>query len=146
LSIDAGNPVAELDPTGIDLYVPTISSLRRRHGDRSRAELLRCALDEGVRLVVATDGSHGSFALGVDQPMVSADAAPGPIRSTLGAGDVFHGALLAGLEHDLAMVDCLRYANLVAGRSCRGLDGRSAIPTHDQVVAAMRTDPEQEDV
>jgi sugar/nucleoside kinase (ribokinase family) len=51
------------------------------------------------------------------------------IVSTLGAGDVFHGALLAGLVHDLPLREALVQANACAALSCRALDGRSAIPT-----------------
>lgn len=136
-SIDAGNPIPGFSPAGLDLYVPTIGALRRRYGRPERSELLAAALDEGAELVVATDGPHGSFALGVEQPLVSAPAHPGAVLSTLGAGDVFHGALLAAIQHGLPIETCLRYANLAAFRSCQGLDGRSAIPTHDEVVAAL---------
>ncbi|MEO1064537.1 MAG: PfkB family carbohydrate kinase [Actinomycetota bacterium] len=136
-SIDAGNPIPGFSPAGLDLYVPTIGALRRRYGRPERSELLAAALDEGAELVVATDGPHGSFALGVEQPLVSAPAHPGAVLSTLGAGDVFHGALLAAIQHGLPIETCLRYANLAAFRSCQGLDGRSAIPTHAEVVAAL---------
>jgi sugar/nucleoside kinase (ribokinase family) len=52
------------------------------------------------------------------------------VLSTLGAGDVFHGALLAAVVRGLALPACLSYANVVAALSCHGLDGRTAIPTH----------------
>lgn len=141
LSIDAGNPVQGFDPSGLDLYVPTVRVLRQRYGDLDRPSLLGRAVDDGALLVVATDGSHGSIAFGIDQPFVSAPALAGPVRSTLGAGDVFHGALLAAMERGIAMGDALRYANLVAYRSCQGLDGRSAVPTHDEVVASLDDQP-----
>jgi len=48
--------------------------------------------------------------------------------STLGAGDVFHGALLAGLVRELPLEEALADANAVAAASCAALDGRSAIP------------------
>ncbi len=140
LSVDGGNPIEGFDPTGLDLYVPTISALRRRLGDVDRAELLARAVAEGAHLVVATDGGDGSFALGSDHEAVHVPAVTGPVLSTLGAGDVFHGALLAARHHGLGLRDCLRYANLVAYRSCQGLDGRSAIPGHDEVVAELALD------
>jgi sulfofructose kinase len=59
------------------------------------------------------------------------------VVSTLGAGDVFHGALLAAVRRGYLLPDCLAYANVVAALSCRGLDGRSAIPTHDEVVQQL---------
>ncbi|MFW2381950.1 MAG: carbohydrate kinase family protein [Acidimicrobiales bacterium] len=136
-SVDAGNPIDGFDPNGLDLYGPTIGALRTRYGDLDYQDLLGRAVEDGARLVVATDGGNGSFALGTDQPLISAEAVTGPILSTLGAGDVFHGALLAAIQHDLPISDCLRYANLVAYRSCQGLDGRSAIPTHRETLVAL---------
>jgi sulfofructose kinase len=73
----------------------------------------------------------------VDQPLISVEAVVGEVLSTLGAGDVFHGALLAAIQHGLGLEDCLRYANLVAFRSCQGLDGRSAIPRHDEIMSEL---------
>jgi len=57
----------------------------------------------------------------------------GDIILTLGAGDVFHGALLAQLLEGLSLNDALMRANVVAALSCKGLDGQSAIPTKDQL-------------
>jgi sulfofructose kinase len=51
-----------------------------------------------------------------------------PVVSTLGAGDVFHGALLAQLVRDVPLPEALAAANEIAALSCRALDGRSAIP------------------
>ena len=57
--------------------------------------------------------------------------------STLGAGDVFHGALLACLVRELPLRDALTRANACAALSCRALDGRSAIPTWDELEQAV---------
>jgi sulfofructose kinase len=137
LSVDGGNPIPGFRPAGVDLYVPTVEALARRYGDLPVDDLLTAALDEGARSVVATRGAAGAVAATGDGTRV---AAPGhevaPI-STLGAGDVFHGALLAAVVHGLSLQACLRYANVAAALSCRGLDGRSAIPTHDEVLAAL---------
>jgi sulfofructose kinase len=146
LSVDGGNQIEGFDPIGVDLYVPTISALRRRLGsDLERADLLARAVADGSHLVVATDGRDGSFALGPDHELVHVPAVTGPVRSTLGAGDVFHGALLAARHRGLGLRDCLRYANLVAYRSCQGLDGRSAIPPHDEVVDELSLDAHRDE-
>lgn len=137
LSVDAGNPIDGFNPDGVDLYVPTISALRARYGDRDPEQLLAAAISEGARTVVATSGGAGSFARRADHGFVHVPGQRGALLSTLGAGDVFHGALLAALHHGLGLRDCLGYANFVAFRSCQGLDGRSAIPTHLEVVAAL---------
>jgi len=56
--------------------------------------------------------------------------------STLGAGDVFHGALLAQLVEDRPLEESLTRANRVAALSCRALDGRSAIPTARELLGS----------
>jgi sulfofructose kinase len=137
LSVDAGNPIDGFDPDGVDLYVPTVTSLRARYGeDLGVDRLLDAALRDGARAVIATDGANG--AIGADAggrfrvPAYRAD-----IVSTLGAGDVFHGALLAGVVLGLRLEDATRLATTVAALSCRALDGRSAIPTADELDAHL---------
>jgi sulfofructose kinase len=131
LSVDAGNPVEGCSVDGVDLYVPTISSLRERYGDLGAAALLGAAVEEGARLVVATDGSSGAYVLGRDHPFVHVPTAPGEIRSTLGAGDVFHGALLAGIAGRLDPIAATAFASRIAVASCAGIDGRSSVPRID---------------
>lgn len=139
LSVDAGNPAEGLSLDGVDLYVPTVAALRRRYGERSTDDLLRAAVTDGVRTVVATDGARGAYLLGTDEPLVHVPAIRGDVRSTLGAGDVFHGALLAAIDRGLPRPDAVAYAGAVAFASCDGLDGRSAIPDHETTLSILRT-------
>jgi sulfofructose kinase len=134
VSVDAGNPIDGFSPNGVDLYVPSVQALGRVFGDRDADALLDAALAEGARTVVATRGGAGSIAATADGERASAPAHPVQVVSTLGAGDVFHGALLAAVQRGYPLPDWLAYANVVAALSCRGLDGRSAIPTHEEVV------------
>jgi sugar/nucleoside kinase (ribokinase family) len=68
---------------------------------------------------------------------VRAEAVACDAVSTLGAGDVFHGALLAWLLRDAPLDEALRAANAAAALSCRALDGRSAIPTRAELEAVV---------
>jgi sulfofructose kinase len=131
LSVDAGNPVPELDLASVALYGPTESALRDGFGDAGRA------LEAGAELVVVTRGPNGSVAYTRDGDVVEAPAFPVDAVSTLGAGDVFHGALLAQLVHDVALGQALAAANACAALSCRALDGRSAIPTADELESML---------
>ena len=137
VSVDAGNPIDGFTPKGVDLYVPTIEALIKVYGNRSLDELLSAALADGARTVVATGGATGSVAATADGERCSAPAHQIDVISTLGAGDVFHGALLAAVHRGHPLPACLEYANVVAALSCRGLDGRSAIPTHDEVLRRL---------
>ena len=121
LSIDGGNPIDGLDLAGVALYAPTQAALARDFGTAE------AALEAGAELVVVTRGEDGSTAHTPD----GAIQAPGhavEVVSTLGAGDVFHGALLAAFVRDLPLSEALALANRIAALSCRGLDGRSEIP------------------
>ena len=129
LSIDAGNPVEGLDVAGVALYGPTEAALERDFGTAE------AALAAGAELVVVTRGAQGCTAY-TKAGAVEAHAIPieDPV-STLGAGDVFHGALLAALVRERPLADALAFANECAALSCRALDGRSAIPTLEEVRA-----------
>ena len=58
-------------------------------------------------------------------------------RGTLGAGDVFHGALIAQIIQGFELSVALHRANAVAALSCRGLDGQSMIPTTAELNAFL---------
>jgi sulfofructose kinase len=129
LSIDAGNPIDGLDLAGVALYGPTETRLERDFGSAE------AALAAGAGLVVVTRGERGATAWTAAGEVVEAPAAPlaDPV-STLGAGDVFHGALLAALVREEPLAAALTFANRAAALSCRALDGRSAIPTLEEVM------------
>lgn len=133
LSIDAGNDIAGLRLAGVDLFVPTVEALRRRYGVLPIADLVRRAHDEGAVSVVATRGGDGCYVSAPGVPLTHVAGFTVEVVSTLGAGDVFHGALVACLARGFDLVEAARYANAVAALSCRALDGRSGIPTFDDV-------------
>ncbi|TFB63481.1 ribokinase [Cryobacterium sp. Hz7] len=155
LAVDAGNPIAGLDISLLDLYVPTAASLAAQYGQLETAEGVEkaagLALAEGARAVVATSGSDGStawwsaeFAKGTNPGPVHVPASGGiEIMSTLGAGDVFHGALLSAICRGLDWPEALRQANDTAALSCRALDGRSAVPTLDELFQLYVGQPER---
>lgn len=136
LSVDAGNTIDDFDLSGTTLYVPTAESLRRRYRS-DLDEALDCALAGGAETVVATMAARGSIAACADGTRHRAPGVDTDVVSTLGAGDVFHGALLAASVRGLPMQRRLEYANTVAALSCRGLDGRSAIPTDAEAQACI---------
>ena len=116
LSVDGGNPIEDLDLERVDLYAPTETT------------------DDGRRakITVVTRGAHGCIAYASGET-IELPGFPVQAVSTLGAGDVFHGALLACIARGLPLRDALVRANACAALSCRALDGRSAIPTWDEL-------------
>lgn len=147
LSVDAGNPIHGYRAANTELYAPTRDALIERYARPDTAneiESLLCrATDDGARIAVATGGADGSFAFSRESGAVRAPTPPALIISTLGAGDVFHGALLAGLtlaENCVlpgGLADALAYATAAASLSCRGIDGRSQIPSHDETMLSL---------
>lgn len=136
VSFDGGNVDREYDLGQVDLYAPTERALLARYPGRALADAIAAATAEGPDLVVVTRGDQGSVAAGRTSS-VTAEAAPfeTDVVSTLGAGDVFHGALLAALLDGMNLHEALRRANAAAVMSCRALDGRSAIPTRAELEA-----------
>lgn len=129
LSVDAGNPIPGFSPRGVALYVPTLERLQAEYGaDLPVESLLQKAIDDGASAVVATAGANGAWVKAGNTSAVHVPATPADIVSTLGAGDVFHGALLAAVAAGMPLVDAAAYAGRIASASCAGLDGRSAIP------------------
>jgi sugar/nucleoside kinase (ribokinase family) len=137
ISVDLGIPVAGFSVQGIDIFAPAHVQLVALYGQKPVPELLQAAVKRGAKCAVGTAGSAGSWAMTADGASCHVPAYRGEIISTLGAGDVFHGALLAAITRGRPLAECLAYANITAALSCRGLDGRSAIPHHAEVQAAL---------
>jgi sulfofructose kinase len=136
ISIDGGNPIADLSLEGISLFVPTEAQLALRYPSLNHEQAMAHALNEGAETVVVTRGRDGSAAAARTNDGVAFEYALAPrvdTVSTLGAGDVFHGALLAALVDARPLREALAFANAAAALSCRGLDGRSAIPSRAEL-------------
>lgn len=137
LSVDDGNVIPDLDLSAVDLHVPTLDALTKRYGARPADELADQAVRDGALTVVVTCGRDGSFAVTTTGERHHVATPDVEVVSTLGAGDVFHGALLAAVSRGMRLEASLRYATTAATLSCRGVDGRSAIPGHDEAIRHM---------
>jgi sulfofructose kinase len=141
LSVDAGNPLPDQRLRGIDLYVPTLAVLQARYGgngstgDRITAAFA-AARNDGAEAIVATAGSDGTYLMS-DGEVEHVAAFFVDVESTLGAGDVFHGALLAGLVHGQTLSMAVLGANAAAALACTRLDGRSGIPNRSELAAFL---------
>jgi sulfofructose kinase len=138
LSVDAGNPIPGLTLAGVDLYVPTAATILERYSTRDIGEAMTAARREGAAEVVVTAGGAGCYTL-AENTVVYVPAIEAEIVSTLGAGDVFHGALLATLVAGQPLVDAVAAANATAAMSCRTIDGRSGIPTSAELAMFLVT-------
>lgn len=123
LSIDIGYTYPGLKSSDYDLYAPS---------ENITTDVSSAAVDKN--LVVVSKGGEGSiYSDGIESGEVS--AIKQEIVSTLGAGDVFHGALVAAQVWGKSPRESVEIANIVAGLSCRALDGQSGIPTKAELDA-----------
>jgi sulfofructose kinase len=142
VSLDGGNRVGDLSLDGVDLYAPTETALLDRYPGRGIEDALAAAVREGPRIVIATRGPKGSVAAVRDGGAIRIERVSAPdvrVVSTLGAGDVFHGALLAALVDGRDIGTAMAWANAAAAMSCGALDGRSAIPSRGELEAFLET-------
>jgi sulfofructose kinase len=125
LSIDIGYDTPGLNAADYDLYAPS---------ENITTDVSTAARDKNI--VVVSKGGEGSvYSDGIESGIVPAISAE--IVSTLGAGDVFHGALVAAQVWNKPIAEAVAIANTVAGLSCRGLDGQSGIPTKAELTAYL---------
>ena len=125
LSIDIGYATEGLNPGDYDLYAPS---------ENITTDTTSAVKDKNI--VVISQGERGSlYCDGLSSGSVPAINAE--ILSTLGAGDVFHGALVATQVWNKEISEAVLIANTVAGLSCRGLDGQSGIPRKNELDAYL---------
>jgi len=128
ISFDAGYNVADFDASEVDLFVPTDRQMALRYPDLQLGAAVERDAINAKNIAVATQGSLGSTGYSRESGLVHAAGFAVEVVSTLGAGDVFHGALLAQVIQGYKLEEALQRANAVAALSCRGLDGQSMIP------------------
>jgi sulfofructose kinase len=137
ISFDAGYGVENFDPSLVDLFVPTDRQMSLRYPGVSLSVALENDSTKSGNTVVATQGSAGSSGYSPETGLVTASGFKVEVTSSLGAGDVFHGALIAQIIQGFELSQALRRANAVAALSCRGLDGQSMIPTTAELNAFL---------
>ena len=125
LSIDIGYAAEGLNSGDYDLYAPS---------ENITTDTTSAVKDKNI--VVISQGEKGSlYCDGLSSGSVPAINTQ--ILSTLGAGDVFHGALVAAQVWNKEISEAVLIANTVAGLSCRGLDGQSGIPSKNELDAYL---------
>ena len=125
LSIDIGYATPGLNSADYDLFAPS---------ENITTDVSTAKQDKNI--VVVSKGGEGSvYSDGLNSGVVPAISTE--IVSTLGAGDVFHGALVAAQVWNRPIEEAVAIANTVAGLSCRALDGQSGIPTKAELDAFL---------
>ena len=116
--------------------------LRDFHGaDPQEADLgalLRCS-DCGEGVVGVTNGAEGIRWMenGTIRHILPPPL-PGPLTDTLGAGDIWHGALALALAEEQGLTNAMRFANAAATLKCAGASGRNGAPRREEVERFLR--------
>ncbi len=97
---------------------------------------LREILNLGPGVALITLGESGSVGL-EGTKLVEQEALDVFVADTSGAGDAFAGAFAFAQLHGWPLERAVPFANAAAGLVCRSLGARSALPTVEEVVAAM---------
>lgn len=128
ISLDHGNEIKNFNPALVDIYVPSDVRLLEINPGLDLTNAVTAQANKYDQDVIVTAGSGGSLGM-IGKQLVSSPSVDVEVISTLGAGDVFHGAIVVQYLQQQSPKEMLRRANAVAGLSCQGIDGRSAIPT-----------------
>ncbi len=97
----------------------------------------RLALDMGPRVVVQTEGADGSRTVSADESFHTPAFAV-EVVDTTGAGDVFHGAYIAGLLHGWDLRTVALFSSAVSALKCTRLGGRAGIPRFDEALKFLK--------
>lgn len=110
--------------------------LRVAECDNYEQALLRMA-GWGPRVVIGTQGEQGCVAV-IEGETVRIPAYGVAAVDTTGAGDVFHGAFLAGWLQGMPLLENIRFAAAASALKCTKIGGRAGIPTREQALALVR--------
>jgi sulfofructose kinase len=114
------------------------AALRQLTGCEDPAEGLASLARRACNWIAVTDGARGTW-FGEAGAIAHEPAHAVVAVDTLGAGDVFHGALALGLAEGRPERLAVRFANAAAALKCtRFGGGRAGAPSREEVEAFMR--------
>ncbi|MFF0716893.1 5-dehydro-2-deoxygluconokinase [Streptomyces bauhiniae] len=106
-------------------------------GTREPHAAARALLDAGAELAVVKQGPKGVLAVHRDGETAEVPPLPVTVLNGLGAGDAFGGSLAHGLLAGWPLEKAMRHANAAGAIVASRLECSSAMPTPDEVAAAL---------
>lgn len=106
-------------------------------GTREPHAAARALLAAGVELAVVKQGPKGVLAVHRDGGSAEVPPLPVTVLNGLGAGDAFGGSLCHGLLQGWDLETVMRHANAAGAIVASRLECSSAMPTPDEVSAAL---------
>ena len=105
-------------------------------GIKNYAEALLAMSHRGAKIVIGTQGASGCMAV-IGESVFRFPAYEVPARDTTGAGDVFHGAFLAGYFKGMDLETNIKFASAVSALKCMEVGGRAGIPSYEDALSFM---------
>ncbi len=123
----------------VDYFMPGIAFAERLTGETEPFCAAKTLLKYGGKAVILTNGAEGVYVCAPDDEF-HVPAFRVPVVDTTGAGDVFHGAFVAGLQKGYALRQAVTFASAVAALKCSKLGGQAGIPTFQETLEFLEQD------
>jgi 5-dehydro-2-deoxygluconokinase len=135
---DSARPFYEEALRHTTVAVGNLDEVEVATGVREPRAAAQALLDAGVELAVVKQGPKGVLA--VNSKGESAEVPPLPVTvlNGLGAGDAFGGTLCHGLLEGWDLETIMRHANAAGAIVASRLECSSAMPTTDEIDAALK--------
>lgn len=111
-----------------DVYIASEFFYDQMYGNEAFERNCAEVKAKGPGIVVFTRGDKGCVGLS-DEGFFSLPAFKVDVADTVGAGDVYHGAFIAGLLTGRSVKDTARFASAVSAIKCTRIGGRAGIPS-----------------
>jgi sugar/nucleoside kinase (ribokinase family) len=138
IDADSGRDAAPGDMKLVDVAVVSEFYYRAYFDGVPYEEACKRLLAMGPELIVFTLGERGCVGMDRDG-YFEIPAFRVPVADTTGAGDVFHGAFIAGLLKGWSVGESDRFASAAAAIKCTRIGGRAGIPDLKTTMLFMKT-------
>ncbi|MBS6955321.1 MAG: carbohydrate kinase family protein [Enterocloster asparagiformis] len=122
----------------VDVFVASEFVYEAMFQDRDYEANCRKVMERGPEIVVFTFGEKGCVGLS-REGYFELPAYHVEVVDTVGAGDVYHGAFLAGLLKGWTVEKTAQFSSAVSAIKCTRIGGRAAIPDMETVMRFMET-------
>jgi ribokinase len=124
-------------PGAVDVLVVNRLEAHALSGAETPADAAAILMDKGAKAVVVTLGAEGALIRDAEGSRLLAGYAAVAV-DTSGAGDVFCGVLVAGLDGGFGLADAAAWANRAAALATTRMGALSACPTPSELVEILR--------
>jgi sugar/nucleoside kinase (ribokinase family) len=123
----------------IDYFIASEFCYQAMVGDTGYEDGMSQIKSLGPKVVIVTLGSEGCVGMDEKGNYFKLDSFKVNAIDTTGAGDVFHGAFIAGLLEDKTVKESAIFASAAAAIKCMYPGGRTGIPRSDMVDSFIKT-------